>query len=520
MKSSRKIVWLLLLLIVPVIALSLSLYVQFRYLKDMHRMRDEQFTVLVNVALKDAVEMVERETLADYTNSVLTDNIDSLKEIKKEDTSDKYNKNVQNLIHWNQRLLESDFATSTSLPSYSKPSEITSPKIPREQYSALVDAYFYYSKSLRDVILNSILSLNNDLRPLREKINLPNMERSIRRALERVGITEPFALYVYDERNNLIGSVRENEAKGKRNTINTVRHYLFENIILGRRYTGYIELTFYERDKYIERQDYIVSMAITTFVLLLFNVIGVIYVFGQLRFERNSKHFADNLTHELKTPLASILIATDMLGNEDSSYSSEQKKRMLKALRSETKRLNFLVEKMLQFTQIERGQMTISPTKVNAHEILEDAYTVMSMRCEELGGKMTLSLGAKDYYIYADKTHFQNIVFNILDNALKYKKTDVPPEVAICTSNSSPKELSISISDNGVGIYRRDRKRIFKRYVRLRKGDLYEVKGFGLGLCYVKNMMDTMKGKIRVTGKKDVGTTMTLIFPLAKGTKS
>ena len=100
MKSSRKIVWLLLLLIVPVIALSLSLYVQFRYLKDMHRMRDEQFTVLVNVALKDAVEMVERETLADYTNSVLTDNIDSLKEIKKEDTSDKYNKNVQNLIHW------------------------------------------------------------------------------------------------------------------------------------------------------------------------------------------------------------------------------------------------------------------------------------------------------------------------------------------------------------------------------------------------------------------------------------
>ena len=96
----------------------------------------------------------------------------------------------------------------------------------------------------------------------------------------------------------------------------------------------------------------------------------------------------------------------------------------------------------------------------------------------------------------------------------------MPPEVAICTSNSSPKELSISISDNGVGIYRRDRKRIFKRYVRLRKGDLYEVKGFGLGLCYVKNMMDTMKGKIRVTGKKDVGTTMTLIFPLAKGTKS
>lgn len=514
MKAKKRFAWLLLLLIVPAVALLMSIFVQVRYLKDMHRMRDEQFTVLVNVALKDAVAMVEREMLADYTNSVLSDNIDSLESKKKKDNVPAtYDQNVQKLISWNQRLLESDFASTSVLPSYSKPSDINSPQIPQEQYSDLVDAYFYYSKSLRDVILNSILSLNNDLRPLRERINLPSMELAVRSALDKVGITEPFALFVYDERQNLIGSTRDKEAEGRINAKNTIRHYLFENIILGQRYAGYIEISFYERDKYIERKDYVASMIITTFVLLLLNVIGVIYIYRQLIFERNSKHFADNLTHELKTPLASIVIATDMLGNEAASYSPEQRQRMLKALKSETKRLNYLVEKVLQFTQIDRGQLTLNITPTDTHEILEDAYTVMSIKCKELGGVMTLSLQATSHCALVDKTHFQNIIYNIIDNALKYKKPEEPPQITISTYNPSSKEIAIAIRDNGIGIHKRDRGRIFKRYVRIRKGDLYEVKGFGLGLSYVKKMMDQMKGRIRVSGKKGVGTTMTLFFP-------
>lgn len=518
MKAKRRILWFFLLLAVPALVLIQSIFIQMRYLKDVHRMRDEQFVNLVNIALKDAITIVEREMLADYTNNLLIQEIDSLNETQKENISSEYDKRVQNLLDWNNKLLSSDFAGTPALSIYGISTEMDTKDGIQKDYTPLVNAYFYYNKALRDVVLNSVLSLNNDLRPLKERINLYNIEKALRISLDKAGITEPFAFSVYDNHDKKIGAVRESKAENKKTCCNTLKHYLFENIILGERYAGYLELTFYDRDKYIERSDYLASMILSTVVLLLLNIIGIIYTFKQLVFERHSKEFADNLTHELKTPLASIMIATDMLSSEDPAYPEELKKKMLKTLGSETKRLYYLIEKMLLFTLLDKGRATINSESINAHNVIEDAHMIMSIKCQDLGGKLSLKLDANNPFIKVDKTHFQNIIYNILDNAIKYKKPNIPPAIEITTKNISSKELLISIKDNGIGISKRDRSRIFKRYVRIRHGNLYDVKGFGLGLSYVKRIIGIMKGKIKVAGKLGVGTTMLLYFPLADET--
>lgn len=509
----------MLLLTIPALALLLSLYTQIRYLRDMHRMRDEQFTALVNVALKDAIGVVERNMLADYTNSVLSGKVDSITNKNTPQTSADtlYESRIKQLIGWNNLLLSSSFAGSSSKPA---PELIKIPETklsPSEDYSKLVNAYFYYSTALRDIILNSILSLNNDLRPLKERISLPDVDVALHRSLENVGINEPYSFSIYDEREQLLGAVRKKEGEAYKTPRNTVKHFLFSNIILRKRYTGYIELTFYERQKYIDKRDYLFPTIATCLILLILDIIGVIFVIKQYLFERSRKQFVDNLTHELKTPLTSIMIATEMITSDEGQYNDGFREKMFAALKSETKRLQYLVEKVLQFTLVDDGHSALHMINVNAHKVIDDAYTVMNVKCTQLDGGIEVNLQAKHSTILVDEMHFQNVIYNILDNAIKYRKPNEPPRISITTYNPSETEITIAIADNGIGIAKRDRDRVFKRYVRIQQGDIHNVKGFGLGLSYVKSVIEQMGGKIRISGKKGVGTTMSITLPTTNG---
>ena len=210
------------------------------------------------------------------------------------------------------------------------------------------------------------------------------------------------------------------------------------------------------------------------------------------------------------------MLATDMLEETSALEKTPSQERIYNVLKSETKRLSYIVEKVLQFTLVDERKVRFYPKNVDIREILEDIKTVYSIKCDMLGGSMTLSLEAENMEIYVDKLHFQNVLFNLMDNAVKYRKMDEPIELTVRCYNRNRNSVTISVIDNGIGISRMDQKRIFKQYYRVETGNVHNVKGFGLGLSYVQRTVIAMGGTVEVESKKGVGTTMSVTFPLTK----
>ena len=149
---------------------------------------------------------------------------------------------------------------------------------------------------------------------------------------------------------------------------------------------------------------------------------------------------------------------------------------------------------------------------IDAHIIIDDVVNVFRLKTESMGGQIVTHLNASDTMLYADEMHLTNVLFNLLDNALKYKRPDVTPELTIETENHNNK-LQISITDNGIGIKKEDLKKIFEKFFRVHTGNRHDVKGFGLGLAYVKNIIESHKGKITIDSTPGEGTTFTIQLP-------
>ncbi len=182
-------------------------------------------------------------------------------------------------------------------------------------------------------------------------------------------------------------------------------------------------------------------------------------------------------------------------------------------MQSEAERLFFLADKILQFTLVNEGKIRYHFTWFDCVDLIEHAVTLYRIQCERLGGSMTGIFNATETYIHADKIHLQNMIFNLLENAIKYRKPDDVPILSVSLTNPSSNVLRISIQDNGIGISKGDQKNIFRQYYRVDTGNIHGTKGFGLGLSYVAKTVKDMGGKVGVESKLNVGTTMYVDLP-------
>ena len=200
-------------------------------------------------------------------------------------------------------------------------------------------------------------------------------------------------------------------------------------------------------------------------------------------------------------------------------------------INDETKRLRFQVEKVLQMSMFERQSVTLKKKEIDAHELINGVVNTFRLKVEKNNGTLEAELNAQDPVIFVDEMHFTNVVFNLLDNAVKYKSTNVvfnlldnavkykSPDrdiaLKIRTWNESGK-LCISVEDNGLGIKKENLKKIFDKFYRVHTGNLHDVKGFGLGLAYVKKIIADHKGSIRAESELNVGTKFIITIPLFK----
>jgi two-component system phosphate regulon sensor histidine kinase PhoR len=237
-------------------------------------------------------------------------------------------------------------------------------------------------------------------------------------------------------------------------------------------------------------------------------------VFAMLRQKKLSEiksDFINNMTHEFKTPLATISLAVDAIGNDKVVRDREKIRYFSGIIKEENKRMHRQVETILQSALLDRQEVRLNPKQVDIHEIITRDVQNLELQLKDRGGEIQLHLEATQHFLNADEVHFSNMISNLLDNALKY--SDIHPQIIIHTSNHK-KNLVISVSDNGIGMNRETQARIFEKFYRAHTGNLHNVKGFGLGLAYVKAVVDAHEGKIRVDSAPGKGSTFEMEFPL------
>ena len=225
--------------------------------------------------------------------------------------------------------------------------------------------------------------------------------------------------------------------------------------------------------------------------------------------------FINNMTHEFKTPIATISLAVDAMKNEKVMFDKEKMNYFGAIIKEENQRMNRQVETILRASLLEKQEADLNLKPIHVHEIIKDVADNFKLQLEEKNGKAELQLDAQTDFINADEVHFSNLINNLVDNAMKYAKETIPPVIKVSTSSTN-KNLVIKIEDNGIGMNRETVKRIFERFYRAHTGNIHNVKGFGLGLSYVKTMIEAHGGDIKVDSTPGRGSVFTISIPLKK----
>jgi two-component system phosphate regulon sensor histidine kinase PhoR len=267
-----------------------------------------------------------------------------------------------------------------------------------------------------------------------------------------------------------------------------------------------------------EKKQFIMAEMGTLFITSVILVLIVIIMFWRtmqslLMEKKISEHttdFLNNMTHEFKTPLTNIALAGKMIIKDSAINQGDKTKHYSEVILEENEKLRLQVEQVLSMTALERGEIPLRKTELDAHALIRDALKYISIQIENRDGDLKLNLDAGNFIVLGDKTHLTNALCNLVDNAIKYAKEK--PELAIQTFNKN-QQLIIVFSDKGIGIEKEYQKKVFDKFFRVPTGDVHDVKGFGLGLSYVKKIIELHEGTIALQSKKGKGTTFTITLP-------
>ena len=216
------------------------------------------------------------------------------------------------------------------------------------------------------------------------------------------------------------------------------------------------------------------------------------------------------MSHEFKTPIATINLALDAISNPKVSKTPQKILKYVKTIREENIRMLSQVENVLRISQLERTNESIQKTKIDIHNIIKEAVGHIQLILNDKSGKLITDFKAKKHVISGNKNHLVNIIVNLLDNSIKYSNRE--PCVRILTFNHD-KNFVLKIKDNGIGMSPTIQRKVFDKFYRAESGDIHNVKGHGLGLAYVKKIVDLHRGKINLNSKYDIGTTFTIYLP-------
>ncbi|MDR1456103.1 MAG: HAMP domain-containing histidine kinase [Tannerella sp.] len=372
--------------------------------------------------------------------------------------------------------------------------------------------YQYQAGLLEEVVYDMLYTAHT--KPIEKRVDFNTLNSYLKTELVNSGLNIPYICMVVNMDNEV---VYQNEAFEKPPKLAEMRTVvLFPNDPPSKQ--NYLKVYFPTKSAYISSSiSFLVPSAIFSGILLLTFTFTIYAIFRQKKLSEMKNDFVNNMTHELKTPVSTISLATQMLRDTDITKNPDSFKHISGVIYDETRRLGFLVEKVLQISLFEKQKAMLKLRELDANDLLAGVASTFALKVEKYGGTIDIDLQAEDSTIQADEMHITNVLFNLLDNAVKYKRSDVPLRLMARTKNENGK-LYVSIEDNGIGVRKEHLKKIFDRFYRIPTGNLHDVKGFGLGLAYVRKIVEEHGGSIRAEQQDEgtLGTKFIIILPLIK----
>ena len=369
--------------------------------------------------------------------------------------------------------------------------------------------YIYQKSMLDEVVYNILYSASN--KPLKDRINFKMLDQDLKAEMMNNGINIPYHFTVSTQDGREVYRCPDYSDEGEENTYAQV---LFRNDPQTK--MGVVKVHFPDMNSYIfSSVRFMVPSIAFTLILLVTFIFTIVIIFRQKRYSEIKNDFINNMTHELKTPIASISLAAQMLNDDSVKKSEAMLKHLSGIVTDESKRLRFLVEKVLQMSMFDRKKAVFKKKKLDLNEMVENVANSFTLRVEHTGGKIYTSIEAIDSAMYVDEVHFQNVINNLIDNAVKYRKQDKPLDIYLRTWNDN-EFLYLSIKDTGIGIKKENLKKVFEKFYRVHTGNRHDVKGFGLGLAYVKKIINLHNGEIHVDSEYGVGTKFIIKLPVIK----
>ncbi|MBL7779294.1 MAG: HAMP domain-containing histidine kinase [Chitinophagales bacterium] len=515
------------------VALSGLVYIQLKWIDQSYQVREERFDQGVYVALSKVVNDIERSEAVNYINITglndfgrsMNQMFDTVQSIKA------YNPSFTLVDSVGQHAMKFGFSDSSGAFVSKFMGTITylqekAEKVHHEQktkdiHQADIDherhviekQFTKYNRMFQDLAMQFML----EDKCLHAKVNDSILTTMLNTELKKEGINTPYKYAVFDNWSEgmLMGNMTVTKEEAQNTNFYSIPLFpndLYEN-------TGFLVVNFPQKQNFIFQTMWLMLTATGSFIFIILASFGASFyiIYRQKKLDELKTDFINNMTHEFKTPVATISLASQMLKNEKIIGNREKILNYSNIIDEENKRLSGHIENVLQVARLDRGDFKLKLEDVNLNELISDICDSLELRIQNENGELLKNLAATNAHIQGDVFHLTNAFHNVIDNAIKYRK-DEPLKISISTSNTS-KGVKITVEDNGIGISKEDQKKVFEKFYRVPTGNIHNVKGFGLGLSYVQVITTAHGGNIAVESELGRGSRFEIFLPFVSVNK-
>ncbi len=497
--------------------------IQVGWIYQSYTLREDLFDQGVSQAMNQVAQSLEMNEADNYFHNAgyptaVNKMYDTLQTLKS------YNSNVRLIDSTGQKAIKFAFSDTSGAfvskfigtvtylqehQSHLNDNKLDNVRLPNrnDREKKLIEEQFKkYNHLFEDLAVKFML----DDKCLRDRLDSGRIHSLVDQELKEAGIRTDYRYAVFDHFSHvpIFGTLKD---VPKTENVNYYSMPLFANDLY--KNSGILVLYFPYKKNYLFQSMWIMLATTLSFIFVIAGAFGWSFfiIYRQKKLDLLKTDFINNMTHEFKTPVASISLATQMMKNEKILADPEKIKRYSSIIEEENKRLSGHIENVLQVARYDKGEFKLNITDININELLNDISDSLELRITNDNGEMIRHLDAQNALIQGDKAHLTNVFYNVLENAIKYRKED--PLKIILSTQSTNKGVVISVEDNGIGISKDDQKMIFEKFYRVPTGNIHNVKGFGLGLSYVKIIIDAHRGTIKLESELGQGSRFEIFLP-------
>ncbi|QQS49929.1 MAG: HAMP domain-containing histidine kinase [Bacteroidota bacterium] len=484
-------------LVMTLVLLSL-ITVQINWIRNAYAVKENQFDQMVHTALTEVVDVIAQQETYNYLLKEFypTAGIQNSATYWMQFAKDSAQINQRTATHEEDKSIDNN--------------QISSIKSDSIDYDAMFKQHRKVLLEKQRYINRVLWRIMNQSPDIRARLDVTEVESILSEVLLDFGINSNFE-FALSTGSDEMYFLSEGFKPLNEHSVYKVRLYPDEPMPA----SYYLEVYFPDKRNFIFRSMAFMGISSGVLTMLIVFTFGftLFVIFRQKHLSEIKNDFVNNMTHELKTPISTISLASQMLGDPSIPDAAKNLNRISTIILQESKRLGHQVEKVLQIASIDKGKLEMNIKTVDIHDLIENVVGTFRLQIDAKGGLLIPSLHAVNRQVSVDPVHMSNVISNLIDNAIKFTPSN--PEIYIETSNIG-QQVFVSVKDNGIGISRANQKKVFDRFYRVPTGNLHNVKGFGLGLNYVKKIIEIHKGGVELESEPGQGSTFRFWLPLNK----